>query len=251
VNYKSDILSSYSGVKQKASENSVSSPQVKLESVDKHICSVIVWSYLGFIGLLSRAANPFGKGFLHTIVPALLVLTSLQCLLLLKKLGWQIAGVCAALSAGVLIELSRRASGDLHLLLLSLGGALAVQLAVLWFLAPDSLAKRIVLMVTIAVCLIISTGAYLSFLRPDFHLPRTGIFLFWSPLVAMATWVSGVVSGWTKSTQIFFICLVAQSGIGFFDLGTSLGETWMHAFAVVFGFIALGFIFAWADDLNK
>jgi hypothetical protein len=77
---------------------------VKLESVDKHICSVIVWSYLGFIGLLSRATNPYGKDFLHTIVPALLVLTSLQWLLLLKKLGWQIAGVCAALSAAVMID---------------------------------------------------------------------------------------------------------------------------------------------------
>jgi len=224
---------------------------VKWESVDKHICSVIVWSYLGFIGLLSRAANPYGEGFLHTIVPVLLVLTSLQWLLLLKKLGWQISGVCAALSAGVMVELSRRASRDLHLLLLSLVGALAFQLVVLWLLAPDSQAKRIVMMVTVAVCLIISTGAYLSFLRQDFHPPRTGIFLFWSPLVAMATWVGGVASGWTKSTQIFFICLVAQNGIGFFDLGTSLRETWMHALAVVFGFIALGFIFVWADDLNK
>jgi hypothetical protein len=223
----------------------------KLESVDKHICSVIVWSYLAFLGLLSRAANPYGEGFLHTIVPALLVLASLQWLLLLKKLAWQVAGVCAALSAGLMIELSRRASRDLHLLLLSLVGALALQLLVLWFLAPDIQAKRIVMMVTVTVCLIISTGAYLSFLWHDLHLPRTGVFLFWSPLVAMATWVSAVASGWTKSMQIFFICLVAQNGIGFFDLGTSLRETWFHALAVVFAFIALGFIFAWADDLNK
>jgi hypothetical protein len=128
---------------------------------------------------------------------------------------------------------------------------MAVQLVVLLFLAPDNQAKRIAMMATVTVCMIISTGAYLSFLRHDYQFPRTGIFLFWSPLVAMATWVSGVASGWTKATRIFFICLVAQNGIGFFDLGTSLGESSMYAFSLVFVFITLGFIFAWADDLNK
>jgi hypothetical protein len=224
---------------------------VKLESVDKRISSVIVWSYLGFVGLLSSAANPYGKGFLHRIVPALLVLTSLQWFLLLKKLGWQIAGVFAALFAGILIELSRFAGESPRRLLPLLLGALVIQAVVLSFLAPDGQSRGIFLIVTATVGFVIAIGLYLSSLEAGYRFPRTGLFLFWSPLVAMATWISGVAFGWKKSSQILFVCLIAQPGIGLFDMGTSLRETWMHAFAVVFVLIALGFIIAWADDLNK
>jgi hypothetical protein len=219
--------------------------------VDKRICSIIVWSYLGFVGLLSRAANPYGAAFLHTVVPALLVLTSLQWFLLLKKLGWQIAGVFAALFASSLVELSRFAGQSPRHLLPLLLGALVILAVVLSFLAPDGQTRGIFVIVTATVGFVISIGLYLSSLEAGFRFPRTGPFLFWSPLVAMATWISGVAFGWKKSSQVLFICLVAQPGIGLFDMGTSLRETWMYAFAVVFVLIALGFVIAWADNLNK
>ena len=117
-------------------------------------------------------------------------------------------------------------------------------------MAADAPTKSIVVAETLTIGLIISLGAYLTSQDGHFHAPRTLRFLFWSPLGAMSLWINGAVSGWKKPTQIVFICLIAQNSIGFIDLGASLHTSWMYGCAALFFILALGFVIAWAEEIN-
>jgi hypothetical protein len=217
--------------------------------------AIIVWCYVSLLAIFAGARNPYGVDFFPVVVPALLLLVSLQWLLLSSRFGWQTAAICSASAGAVMILLSRsslaRENTTNYILILLL--PMLAQLVPLWFLAPDNSARSIILAENLSVALMILLGTRLTSYGGDlnFSSPRTGRFLFWSPLAALSLWVSGANFGWRKSSRVIFICLIAQNSIGFFDMGVRLQAAWMYACAAGCILAAFAFLIGWAGELNK
>jgi heme A synthase len=56
---------------------------------------------------------------------------------------------------------------------------------------------------------------------------------------------------WRVLTQVTFICIIAQIGMGLLDVGEANNIAWMSVSAGMVGLGVLGLIAYWANDLNK
>ena len=215
----------------------------------------MVWCSLLLLGLFAAPRNPYGADFFSILLPALLLLVSLQWLLLSSRFGWQIATICTAFLGAITILLSRlpwaRENPANYVLLMLI--AMVAQIAILWFLVPDKAARSILLAENLAVALVILSGTRLAPYEGHLSLPASPAAqsLFWFPLAAMCLWINGAIRGWRKPGRIIFICLIAQNSIGFFDMGVKLHATWMYGYAAGFLLAAFVFLIGWAGELNK
>ena len=120
----------------------------------------MVWCSLLLLGLFAAPRNPYGADFFSILLPALLLLVSLQWLLLSSRFGWQIATICTAFLGAITILSSRlpwaRENPANYVLLMLI--AMVAQIAILWFLVPDKAARSILLAQNLAVALVILSG---------------------------------------------------------------------------------------------
>ena len=126
---------------------------------------------------------------------------------------------------------------------------LAAQLFLLCFTVSDAAARSIVIVQSLTVASVLPLIVYLGPGLGRVHL-GVGRLLF-APLVALSLWVAGASYGWRKYSQISFILVLVQIATGLFDVGTSIQAKWMYACAFLFVLLALGFVLAWAESLNK
>jgi hypothetical protein len=125
--------------------------------MSKSSYAIVVWCSVLLLGLFAGPRNPYGADFFSILVPALLLLVSLQWLLLSSRFGWQIAAMCTAFVGAVTILSSRlpwaRENPANYVLLMLI--AIVAQLVTLWFLVPEKAARSILLAENLAVALVI------------------------------------------------------------------------------------------------
>jgi hypothetical protein len=213
--------------------------------MQKHAYAAAVWCETFVLILL------FGNDLPKATVPALLILSSTQWLLLLPRFGWR-AAVFSTMASGTILTAvfqvcAAREQRSLGVSLALIG--LTVQLLLLYLAVSGSSARGIITVHSLMVALLLSLTAYVGPILGHVHLALERILI--TPLLALSLWIAGVQYGWRKHAQIVFIILFVQTAIGFIDVGAFIQTKWMYGCALLCMLLALAFVIGWAKSLNE
>lgn len=219
----------------------------------RHVYTIVVGFFVGVAVIFGRESDPFGRNFVSIVVPCLLCLGSLQWFVPPAKLRWRILGSSVSLVSALALLFFYSSSGRLSfadfatMLILGMFG----QLVLLRLLDKDPVARSVTLAITLGITFVIVLGLYVIAARVELPFSSSGRFLLWSPLAAMALWVSSVTTKWTKITRLIFIIMVVQMAMGLLDAGAGQNIQWLIVLAFVLGLAALGITAWWAKSLER
>ncbi|HTU33168.1 MAG TPA: hypothetical protein VMF66_05135 [Candidatus Acidoferrum sp.] len=203
---------------------------------------------------LGGFGNPFGRTFVSTIVPVLIVFNSISWLLLRVRLGWRIVGLLLSASAAIALLLSysfwRRIDFAEFAVILILGATAHLALLLLTS-GRDMTVMRIVLASHVGTIFVIFVGLYLLSAGINFPDLFANRCLFWFPLTAMVLSMSRSPTGWRNSTRVGFLLALAATGVGLMEIGLDEKIAWMDVSASVVWLAAFALTIRWAGRLNS
>jgi hypothetical protein len=120
-----------------------------------------------------------------------------------------------------------------------------------WLVASDPRVRTISTTVGLTTLFVVLVGVFLIAHNVHNLGLSNGRFLLLSPLFAMFLAVASAPYKWHFLTQVTFICIIAQIGMGLLDVGEANHIAWMSVSAGLVGLGVLGLIAYWANDLNK
>ena len=215
--------------------------------------SLVVMFFLCLTIAFHLVRNPVGDDFVRFFVPAILLLNSLLWFILSKKIGWKVLGFGTSFAVYAFLCLYYLRSTAIgfadfgtFLFLAIVGFNISF-----WLVASDPRARTISTTVGLTTLFVILVGVFLITHSVHNLGLSNGRFLLLSPLFAMFLAVHAATYKWRVLTQVTFICIIAQIGMGLLDVGEANNIAWMSVSAGVVGLGVLGLIAYWANDLNK
>jgi hypothetical protein len=212
----------------------------------------IVGLFLCLAFALHVGRSPIGNNFTQVIVPGLLFLNSLHWLTLPQKLLWRAAaaGVSFAVFLALYFAFLRSARQDFADFATFLFLLAVVQNAALYLLTRDNSVRLIAAAANVTTVFVVILGVFLSV--HDLVIPRlSGERILVSPIGALLLCVMAADDKWRSETQVMLMLVMAQIGIGFFDVGEANGIRWMLVSCGILAFAALGIVLYWAKERNE
>jgi len=222
--------------------------------VSKRAYFVVMLLFFLLAAAFQHGRNPFGAEFVTVFLPSLLFLNSLHWSVLPKKVTWRVLGFCTSILAFsflyyvLYVRSHGNDLGDFATLLLLL---LVAQILVFWFLTSDIPTRTISITINSGTLFLVFLGVFLNTRGIETLGFSGGRFLLLSPLGAMLLSISGAAYKWSLATQVIFVCVILQIGMGLLDVGEASNIGWMSAGAALAVFAALGCAAYWAKDWNK
>jgi hypothetical protein len=213
---------------------------------------VAIGGLLCFALYLQSRVVPFEVSFFGKFLPALLFVSCLQWFMLRVKPFWMILGFLSAalISLGVwflAVRLGWMGSADFAT---ALYGWMIVFYVTLWFVGRKD-APLIILSTGLCTSFLIFVG----FILTSHHATGLGFsqgkFLLVSPIAALFVIVVSDQSGWSRTMQVIFICIIIQIAMGLLDAGQGSNIALFTASAVILAFVALGVAAFWARGWNR
>jgi len=182
-----------------------------------------------------------------------LLLKSLSWFILSKKIGWKVLGFGTSFAVYAFLCLCYLRSTTIgfadfgtFLFLAIVGFNISF-----WLVASDSRVRTISTTVGLTTLFVILVGVFLIAHNVHNLGLSNGRFLLLSPSFAMFLAVDAATYKWRVLTQVTFICIIAQIGMGLLDVGEANHIAWMSVSAGLVGLGVLGLIAYWANDLDK
>ena len=194
--------------------------------------------------------DPFHHNFVRITIPSLLLLNSLQWFNLPQKPLWRLVGFCLSLSVTVLFLRVDILPGDGRFVDITtvFFVGMAIHSSLLYALAGDRLTRRVILAASITIAFLVLFGTYANMRHLEFPLGATRRLLFLCPLAAMALYAGSAIFRWQKWTQIVFLCIVAQVGVGLLDVGGTNKIRWLSISAFGLWFAGLCLLAFWSKE---
>jgi len=214
---------------------------------------IVVMFFLCLTIVFHLVRNPVGEDFVRFFVPALLFLNSLSWFILSKKIGWKLLGFGTSfvVYAFLYIAYLRLTTVDFADFGTFLFLAVVGFNITFWLVASDTRVRTISTTIGLTTLFVVLVGVFLIAHNVHNLGLSNGRFLLLSPLFAMSLSVAAATYKWHVLTQVTFICIIAQIGMGLLDVGEANHIAWMSVSAGVVGLGVLGLIAYWANDLNK
>lgn len=208
---------------------------------------------IGMALIFGGRANPFRENYVSAVVPILfLVISALWLVLPIRPLLGVVA-VCIATSAQLLLLFSWSHWKVLGFVGFAsiFGTATSLHLAAILLVGRhDGRLRQVAIAAHLGTVFTVLVGLYLISAGIHFQDLYAGRCLFWFPLAAAVLWINSAVTVWRGMAEVFFILLLAQIGVGLFEIGLDRTIVWMSALALIMWLSAAVLAVYWAKSIN-